>query len=217
MREREQQREDAERLRLLTTQLNESLELNSVFEHIVALATSELGFDSTLLLLVEEYDRPFPSRSNLSAYATASPSFEIRSWAFQGDHLPQSVAVLTKEVEIVWMEDSLPLSPMIRAWQEERQIERTLFIPLAYQGKLLGSLGFSRRAGQRFSHRDSHVARTYAEQAATAIEHARLYQDARDHELFANALATIAARLNAACVFGSRSVGLPSVGYCTLT
>jgi signal transduction histidine kinase len=204
LREREQQREDAERLRLLTTQLNEVLELNSLFELIVTLATSELGYDSTLLLLVEEYDRPFPSHSNLSVYATASPSFEIRRWGFQGDHLPQSVAVLTKEVEIVWMEENLPLPPIIRAWQEERQIERTLFIPLAYQGKLLGSLGFSRRAGGRDklgpyrSHRDSHVARAYAEQAATAIKHARLYQDARDHELFANALATIAARLNAA-------------------
>lgn len=198
LREREQQSEDAERLRLLTTQLTEVLELNPLFERIVSLATSELGFGSTILLLIEEYDRPFSSHSHLSVYATASPSFGVHTWRFQGDRLPRSFGALAKEVEIAWTEEHLPLPAAIGAWQEERQIERTLFIPLIYQGKFLGSLGFSRRAAQHFSHRDSHVARAYAEQAATAIEHARLYQDAREHELFASALATIAARLNAA-------------------
>ncbi len=51
---------------------------------------------------------------------------------------------------------------------------------------------------QSFSQHDRQMAEAFAEQAATAIEHARLYQEAQERALFAKAMVNIAVRLNSA-------------------
>ena len=206
LQEREQRREMAERLRIISAQLTEELELDRLLTRIVSLATTSLGFDATVLLLFEEYDHPLDALSSLLIRAASSTSAEVTSWRFQGDQVPNHAILAGKQIEMFWAENTLDLPADFHDWQQRERISATLFIPLTYQGKIQGSLGFSSRAFRPFSDRDLYLAKAFTDEAATAIEHAHLYEAAREHELFAQALANVAARLNAAAAAGT-SVG----------
>ncbi len=204
LQEREQRREMAERLRIISAQLTEGLELDHLLTRIVTLATTSLGFDAAVLLLIEEYDHPLDALSSLLLRAASSRSAEVTSWRFQREHVPYQAVLTGKQIEVFWAEKTLDLPADFHDWQEEQQILVTLFIPLTYQGKIQGSLGFSSCTPRHFSERDMYLAKAFTEEAATAIEHAHLYEAAREHELFAQALANVAARLNAAAATGTR-------------
>ncbi len=203
LQEREQRRAEAELLRLLTAQLTEELELDRLLTRIVTIATTSLGFDAALLLLIEDYDHPLDEQSSLLIRVAPPAASEMNIWRIHGERLPYCSVLVGKQFDVLWSEQTIDLPADIRAWQKEQQILVTLFVPLTYHGKIQGSLGFSRRTLKRFSERDTYLARAFTEQAATAIEHAHLYEVAREHELFAKALANVAARLNAAAVTGS--------------
>lgn len=204
LQEREQRSDMAERLRMLSAQLNEELQLDSLLTRIVTVATTALGFDATILLLIEEYDHPLDAKSSLLIRTATSNSPEVNTWRFQGEHLPFRAALGGKQIEISWTQQVIDLPADIRAWQREEQIQLTLFVPLIYKGRKQGSLGFCTRTSRHFTDRNMYLARAFTEEAATAIEHIRLYEAAREHELFAQALANIAARLNAAAATGTR-------------
>ncbi len=206
LQEREQRREMAERLRIISAQLTEELELDRLLTRIVTLATTSLGFDAAVLLLFEEYDHPVDDLSSLLIRAASSTSAEVTSWRFQGDQVPNHAVLAGKQIEMFWAENTLDLPADFHDWQQQEQILATLFIPLSYHGKIQGSLGFSSRTSRHFSDRDMYLAKAFTEEAATAIEHAHLYEAAREHELFSQALANVAARLNAAVATGT-SVG----------
>jgi signal transduction histidine kinase len=206
LQEREQRREMAERLRFISTQLAEVLELDRLLTHIVTLATTSLGFDAAELMLFEEYDHPLDDLSSLLIRAATSADADVISWRFQGDQVPFNAALRGKQIEINWAESTLNLPADFLDWQQQEQICVTLFVPLTYQGKKLGSLGFSSRTSRPFSDPELYLAKAFTEEAATAIEHTHLYQAAREHELFSQALANVAARLNSAAATGT-SVG----------
>ena len=206
LQQRDQRREMAERLRVISAQLAEELELDRLLTRIVTLATTSLGFDATVLMLFEEYDHPLDALSSLLIRAASSTSAEVTSWRFQGDQVPYNAALAGKQVEIYWAENTLDLPADFHDWQQQEQILVTLFVPLTYQGKIQGSLGFSSRTSRPFSNLDLYLAKAFTEEAATAIEHTHLYEAAREHELFSQALANVAARLNSAAATGT-SVG----------
>src|SRR6266581_2753753 len=84
LQQRDLRREMAERLRVISAQLTEELELNRLLTRIVTLATTSLGFDSAVLLLLEEYDHPLDALSSLLIRAASSASAEVISWRIQG-------------------------------------------------------------------------------------------------------------------------------------
>ena len=206
LQQRDQRREMAERLHVISAQLVEELELDHLLTRIIALATTSLGFDAMVLMLFEEYDHPLDAMSSLLIRAASATSAEVTSWRFQGDQVPYNAALAGKQIEIYWVEKTLHLPADFHDWQLQEHILRTLFVPLSYQGKKLGSLGFSSRTSRPFSKSDLYLAKAFTEEAATAIEHTQLYQAAREHELFSQALANVAARLNSAAATGT-SVG----------
>jgi len=202
LREREQRREMAELLRLLATKLTGELALDPLLTRTVSLATSALGFDAAMLLLTEDYDHPLDKQSILLVRVASSTTPEVCTWRYQGEQLNLCTVIAGKQIDIVWAEQKTNLPVDIQAWQKEQQLGATLFVPLTYQGKTHGSLGFARRKAGPLSERDIYLATAYTEEAATAIEHAYLYEAAREHELFAQALANVAARLNSAIATG---------------
>ena len=198
LREREQRREEAEHLRILSAKLTEVLEFDPLLTRIVSIVAYELGFDGALLLLSEDLDRPFDTQTDLLIRAVTSTSPQTITWRLPGRSFPLYANLLVKEVNILWTRQSLALPEELHTWLQTQQMLSTLFIPLSYQGKILGSLGFCSRTTELFSAHDSYMATAFTEQAAIAIEHAHLYQAAQEHELFSQALANIAARLNTA-------------------
>lgn len=204
LQEREQRRETSEHLQYLSTQLSKIFELEPLLTGIVSMATTELGFEAVMLLLIEERDRPLNPSSHLLIRAVASlagsntpASLACRLY---GSHIPSCTVLNRKQVEVFWPDQQLALPPEIESWQQEQGIQTTLFVPLVYQEKTLGSLAFSRRAMQPFSAQEHYIATRYSDVAAAAIEHILLYQTAREHEAFARAMANIATRLNSAVI-----------------
>lgn len=195
--DRQRSHEESELLRRLTAQMTDILELEPLLEHIVTVIAGELGFDAALLLLLE--DNAF-STTRLAVRAFATPLPSVSTWHLYGERLSHCTLLLGKEIELSGDEHPVTPLPQVQAWLKEQHVTTTLFVPLTYQGKGLGSLGFSRSKGQPLSLRDADIARSFTKQVATVIEHANLYHMSREHEDFAQAMANIAARLNAAVV-----------------
>ncbi|HEX6483628.1 MAG TPA: GAF domain-containing sensor histidine kinase [Ktedonobacteraceae bacterium] len=198
LREREERRLESDRLRTLTAQLTPILEFEPLLARIIMIATSQLGYDAAILVLFGEYDRPLNVQSSLFVRAATATSQQVSSWWIQGKHIAEHAVFLGREMTIYWVGQTPNIPSEVQDWQREQGMLATLFVPLLYQGKIVGSLGLSSRSPEDFSEHDSYLANAFAEQAATAIEHAHLYELAREHELFAQAMANIATRLNSA-------------------
>ena len=69
---RDQRREMAERLRVISAQLGEELELDRLLIRIIALASTSLGFDAIVLMSFEEYNHPLDAMSSLLIRAASS-------------------------------------------------------------------------------------------------------------------------------------------------
>ncbi len=204
LQEREQRRETSEHLQSLSAQLSKIFELELLLTNIVSMATTELGFEAVMLLLIEEHDRPLSPYSHLLIRAAASHpgsrSPEVFACRLHGSHIASCTVLNRKQVEVFWPDQQLVLPPEVDSWQREQGISTTLFVPLVYQEKTLGSLAFSRRAMQPFNMDERYIGTRYTDMAAAAIEHILLYQTAREHEAFAKAMANIATRLNSAVI-----------------
>jgi len=200
LREREQGRQEAERLRFLSTELTTILELDSLLERIVIIATSDLGFDASILILNEKEVHPLYNQSRLMVHAATSSSTESIIWRLENMNLAHNTLLLETEKDVIWIAENIELPPEVEKWHQEQNIHTTLFMPLKYQGKQLGSLGFASHTEQHFNQHDKTLAKAYAEQVAPIIEHTRLYQITCEQEVFAKAMANIAVRLNAAAM-----------------
>ena len=96
---------------------------------------------------------------------------------------------------MIWIAHNIEVPLEEEKWHQEQNIYITLFMPLIYQGKHLGSLGFASRTEKHFSEHDKTLAKAYAEQVAPNIEHTRLYQLLCEQEVIASYMANIGAHL----------------------
>jgi len=202
VREKEQSRADAELLRKSTASLSSVLEMDLLLSHIVSVGASELGFDAAALVLIEEYERTPDDQSSLLARAATSDTSATRAWRLTGQSIPFCSALVGKEVEILWSEAPAHPPTLVHQWHMDQRIQASLFVPLTYQGRIQGSLAFSLCASRRFNARECYLARAFAEEAAHAIEHAHLYELARENALFAEAMSNVAASLNSVVATG---------------
>lgn len=192
LKEREQGRQDAEHLRHLGNELTSLLELEALSEQIVHIVATQLTFDASMLILIDEQHQPVEKEKSPSAslqiWTANALSSDTLMLRLAEEPLAEYAPLLQREQFIVWTDSTLTLSPKIYRWHTEHNILTTLFIPLLYQGKVLGSLGFASESKQQYSKRDTILARAYAEEVATVVEHSRLYQAA---EAVANATAQL--------------------------
>lgn len=198
--ERQRQHTLSEQLRRLSTQLTAILAREPLCERIVVAAVAELEFNVALLLLC---DLPYygPSaHARITAYnVSAQTPLQVQHWPLQAESNLQHLALAGKETEILWQdivgeENNLHPSP--------QSVQNTLmyFLPLCYQNKIWGCLGVTSRYSACLSKDEYALFQLYAEQVTTVIEHASLYQEKHEHEMFARALADLATRLNTAMV-----------------
>ncbi len=198
LRERERRHQESEHLRRIMTQLTEILSEEYLRECIVSMVTNELDFDAVMLLLIESQRTP-EQPTQIEAYTAAKGATERLRWSFQGDNSLEQVASSGLVQEVDWDNEHL-VPPEVRLWCREQRIVEMTFLPLKYQGQILGSLGVMRQGKTRLSSHDISLMKRYADQVTSVIEHARLYKEAREHEEFSRAMATIATRLNAAVI-----------------
>lgn len=196
LQEREQRRQEAERLRLITTQLTKHLEVDTLLECAATLLVTELGYDASMVVLVDSYENDLDRPVQLMVHADSVAAPAAR-WRLRGDNILYRIFHMEKDTEIRWAFHTVETPSEIQAWLQQQRLSHMYFLPLSYQGKKQGFIGLS-NASASLTAQDLVVVRAYAEQVATALEHARLYQEVYEHETFAHAMINIATRLNAA-------------------
>jgi GAF domain-containing protein len=72
------------------------------------------------------------------------------------------------------------VTPDLRSQVESAGVRAILAVPLLVQGRVLGALGVADRAGRVFDAEDMRIAQAFADQAAIAIENARLYGETQE-------------------------------------
>ena len=204
--EREQRREQAEMLRLLTAQLTEEIQLDPLVTRIAISATTLLGFDTAALLLLQSREQPPDTEFSLLVRASADNFGSIATWQIEAERFQYSDILSNGPLHVYWPEKWVEVPECLAKWHQEQEVLSTLFLPLITQGKELGCLAFSSRSLRSFDEDQVRLAAAFAEQAARTIQQAQIYEEARERELFAQALTTVAARLNSA-VTGGAGVG----------
>lgn len=202
VREKEQNSLEAELLRKATASLSSVLEMDLLLNHIVTIGATQLGFDAAALVVIEEYDRPLDEQSSLLARATNSDVRQVMSWQVTGNLVPYCTALMGKEMEVFWSDAPAHSHTPVHQWHLDQLVQSSLFVPLIYQGKVQGTLAFSLRAARHFRPREFFLGNAFAEEAANAIEHAHLYEMARENANFAQAMSNVAARLNSVVATG---------------
>jgi len=196
--ERERRHEESEHLRHMMTQLTSILDEEHLRERIVGMVIDELDFDAVMLLLPDER-HPLDQDPRLLVYPATASRPHIRHFSFLGSNALEQITLSGKVREVQWA-TQLQVPPEVRLWCQEQRVPAMTFLPLTYQGHIMGSLGVMRRAGERLDEKDIASVVAYTEQVTAIIEHARLYKEAREHEALSRAMATIATRLNAAVI-----------------
>ena len=189
--------QESELLRRLNTQLTGILDIEQLLATIVTIATQQLQFDAAILFLLEDW--AVGTQSPFSVHAS-STSGKMKEWRFQGNSFLSYLLFSGKTMDVQWDTIVEDTPPEIYRWRQEERLASSCCIPLVYQGHTLGCLGISYRKGRVLNAREIAFAQAYAEQISAIIEHALLYKEAQEHEIFSRAMANIATRLNAAVI-----------------
>ncbi|GCF11615.1 hypothetical protein KDI_51790 [Dictyobacter arantiisoli] len=197
LQERDQRFKEAEQVRYLVSQLTDILDIGYLRERIMNVVISQFGFTSVMLLLIEEYTQPFMANSHILV-GTASRLVQSTNWRLSGESILSWLLQEGKECELYWADHARELPGEVLRWQEKQHVPSMQFFPIIYQGRIRGSLGVARHVLARTDALTAAIVRGYAHQIATIIEHAYLYQEAQEREMFARAMVNISTRLNAA-------------------
>ena len=201
--EREQRREQAEMLRMLTAQLTEEIQLDRLATRITISATTLLGFDTAALLLRQSHEQLPDGEFSLLVRAASDNFGGEAIWQIEAESFQYSDILSDEALQVYWPEKWVEVPECLARWHKEQEVLSTLFLPLITQEKKLGCLAVSSRSLRSFDEDQAHFAAAFAEQAARTIQQAHLYEEARERELFAQALTTVAARLNSAVTTGA--------------
>ncbi|TAJ87200.1 GAF domain-containing sensor histidine kinase, partial [bacterium] len=178
--ETERRRREAEELARVAQSLTESLDVTAVGERIVTGVLGLFGVKASMLRLLQ-------ADGSLSTLASSGEGFSISSG---GDVLPGGtglVSVAVAEGKPIWSADVLNepgirLTDQMRDYQLRSGNRSMIAVPLRAHEKIVGSLGLSDQTGRIYSDSEVAVLQTFANQAALALENARLYEETRTRE-----------------------------------
>ena len=91
----------------------------------------------------------------------------------------------------------LRFAPDVRAFLENSQIRAILAVPLTVKEQVIGALGLADASGRVFTEDDVRLAQAFADQAAVALENARLYADAERRRVEAETLSGLVRTITA--------------------
>lgn len=195
-RSHKQQQYEINLLRMLVNPLIDVLDRARLHEEATRQLSTILGYDAVVLLTLEEPGEGASSAQSLLVHA-ASTTSTMLSWRLREPNKLTSICQAGEETTINWHIQGVA---QFDTWMRQQRVSLITFFPLLYHGKKLGALGVARRSGSALSMSEASLLRLYAEQLAIFLEYARLYEEAHEHQAFAQALANIATRLNTAAI-----------------
>jgi sugar diacid utilization regulator/putative methionine-R-sulfoxide reductase with GAF domain len=152
----------------LSSRINDLLDLNEILVQVAASARALIETDmSTVLILDQERDQ-----LAVAACDGVDPEVAVRLSTRMGDNLAGRVAESGKPMRCADVPgDSRSRLSVV----EDAGIRSAMLAPLEHHGEVIGVLSVQSLERRKFSHREQTVLQLLANQAATAIEKARLY------------------------------------------
>ena len=178
--ETERRRREAEELARVAQSLTEILDMSAVGERIVTSVRELFGVRASMLRLLQ------PDGS-LRALASSGEGFLQDSGVAV---LPVGVGIVGRAVaeeRPIWSPDVLNdpatrLTDQMRDYQIRSQNRAMIAVPLRAHETIIGALGCLDRTGRVYSDGEVALLQTLADQAALALENARLYKETQLRE-----------------------------------
>ncbi len=162
-------RQEAETLRQAAHTISSSLDLQEVLDTILASIKRVIPYDSAAVMLLIEDAVEITSGNNLP-----NLSEQIGKRFSLDDPL---LAQIVKTAHPLILQDAQK-SPHFKKWAETDYVHGWMGVPLVVRGKVIGYITLDSRTTGAYQEKHAELAQTFAHQAASAIENARLYQDA---------------------------------------
>ena len=172
--ETERRRHEAEELARVARSLTEILDPTIVGERIVTSVRELFGVQGSTLRL----------RQADGSFRHLASSGEAFSQTSVGDVLPSDVGLTSRAIaegKPFWSKDILNdpeilLTDEMRDYQIRSGNRSMIVVPLHAHEKLIGTLTLSDRTGRTYSDNEAALLQTFADQAALALENARLFE-----------------------------------------
>ena len=162
------------RLLDMSGELSESLDPRQVANLMAGHLARAMGVDECA---ISYWDRPSGRLESLGYYPSMrleemEPFFEVAGF-------PETVRVLERGVTVIIDADDGAADPAEVALLRRDEIRMLVMLPLVAKGQAIGLVELFSRSLVRWDAQQLEVARTMANEAAMALENARLYEDAR--------------------------------------
>lgn len=170
--EKEHQRlREAETLRHATAVLTSTLDLNQVLEAILNRLQEVIPYDSASIFLLDE------DRLRIVAVRGFEDVETVLGAEFESDdELFQEIRSTGRSVIIENAQDD----PRFRRWLGTTYVQGWMGVPLVLRGEVIGYITLDHHLPGVYSQDNAVLAEAFANQAAIAIENARLYKIAQD-------------------------------------
>ena len=182
----------ARALRAVTKELTENLDLSRVVADIVERTRTMFGADRAGIWLFDGSPHPV---------ALVTRNLSARFLQRSAELTPTSRAVGVRAIDqrrTIWLRDA-HINPEIgelRTAYAEEGIRTVCLAPLISQGKGLGVIGLYHDRDRIWPEEEVALAQAFADQAAVAIQNARLYRSVADHAARMRSIQDLSARLN---------------------
>ena len=186
-------RREAEELAQVARMLTESLDVSEVADRVVRSVLPIFGVDAAGLRLM----RPDGKLEAIAWAGSAIGFFQPGHVLGPGDGLVaravrEGHAVFTRDV---FEDQKLTLTEDLRSRLEESGTRALLAAPLRAKGELIGVLAVASRTIHDFTEDDANLLQAFADQAALAMQNARLYGEATRRQRESEEVARVAQTL----------------------
>jgi signal transduction histidine kinase/DNA-binding NarL/FixJ family response regulator/uncharacterized protein YigA (DUF484 family) len=207
--ETERRRREAEEQARVTQSLTDTLDVAAVGQRIVASVRELFGVRAAMLRLLQ------PDGS-LRAIASTGESFLEQTG---GEILPPGVGLAGRAVAEgrlmqsadLLHEAQMQLTEDMRDYHVRSGNSSVLAAPLRAHENIIGTLGILERTGRVYSNEEVALLQTFANQAAVALENARLYSEAQTREKELKEINRMLSALHAVAAAASQSLDLEQV------
>jgi len=184
------QREVAERLQATALVVN-TLDLQEVLTLIMDQLESIFPYDSGSIQILE-HDAMCVIATRNAPHAPVGMCYSLKDHPYNR-RLAAGEVVVIKDAQ----QDAMGWIPFNRSFY----MRSSLGVPLWVRDKVIGALTIDNRGVRTYTDEDIRVVRAFAQQAAVAIENARLYEAQRGQRELAEALAAAAAAISSVLDF----------------
>ncbi|MDQ2688976.1 MAG: GAF domain-containing protein, partial [Chloroflexota bacterium] len=183
----------ARALRSVTKELTGTLDLNAVLAEVVDLTRSLFEADKAGLWLVGSGEHPFV----VAAHHGLSDEFLAQVAGLRGDEETIGLRALReRRAQSMANADTEQSIGLLRETYAAEGIRTVCLVPLVGRDEPLGLLGLYHRRDRTWPDEEVALLQAFADQAAVAIENARLYRSVADQAARMRSIQDLSARLN---------------------